>query len=74
MLDDCSEAVRRKDTDLLHLILFLSMDYLLCSKISKLFLYKKREDYPCWHLPFLFLKFSESSGFYLTATASIVND
>lgn len=69
MLDDCSEAVRRKDTDLLHLILFLSMDYLLCSKISKLFLQKEIEIQPyipaCSFLVFLFPVFQKVLDFIL---------
>ena len=61
----------------LRIILFLSADYLLCSKISKLFLQKEIEIQP--YIParsflvFLFSGFSKSFGFYLTAYCTLCN-
>ena len=61
----------------LHIILFLSVDYLLCSKISKLFLQKEIEIQP--YIParsflvFLFSGFPKSFGFYLTAYCALCN-
>ena len=61
----------------LRIILFFSVDYLLCSKISKLFLQKEIEIQPyipaCSFLVFLFSGFPKSFGFYLTAYYVLYN-
>ncbi len=61
----------------LRIILFFSVDYLLCSKISKLFLQKEIEIQPyipaCSFLVFLFSGFPKSFGFYLTAYCVLYN-
>ena len=61
----------------LRIILFLSADYLLCSKISKLFLQKEIEIQAyipaCSFLVFLFSGFPKSFGFYLTAYCTLCN-
>ena len=61
----------------LRIILFFSVDYLLCSKISKLFLQKEIEIQPyipaCSFLVFLFSGFPISFGFYITAYCVLYN-
>lgn len=61
----------------LRIIFFLSADYPLCSKISKLFLQKEIEMPPyipaCSFLVFLFFGFPKSFGFYLTAYCALYN-
>ena len=61
----------------LRIIFFLSADYPLCSKISKLFLQKEIEIQPyipaCSFLVFLFSGFPKSFGFYLTAYCILYN-
>ncbi len=57
----------------LRIILFLSADYLLCSKISKLFLQKEIEIPLIIPAFFLFLNFSKDCGFILLLTALLLN-
>ena len=68
------KRVRRKTVNFLHLSLFLSTDYTLCSKISKLFYTREIEMLLVLFFDFSFFSnFLKVQGFILLLTAYCIN-